>query len=198
MALHEFMPLADHGNAQAQTYLGMMYANGQGVSEDDVTAILWYTRAAINGNTDAQARLGDMYAFGKGVPTDDAIAAYWKWRAAAAIADKARHDLDASLQKTSTDATKKSNRIAANASNCAAPAYRRDAEHFGEPGTVEVVFLVDANGKALQASILDTSGWPLLDNMARTSYGSCTFAAAKIDGKAVPGVTQMFYEWNPK
>ena len=198
MALHEFMPLADHGNAQAQTYLGVMYANGQGVVQDDVTAIVWYTRAAIAGNTDAQLKLSDMYSFGRGIPSDDAIAAYWKWRAAGGQAEKAREDLDNSLQKESMDAARKAGREMVKVGKCATPPYQHDAEHFGKTGTTEIAFLVDANAKALQASVLESSNWPRLDQLARSAWTSCTFSAAQVDGKTVPGITRMFYEWNPK
>ena len=41
---------AEQGYAKAQTNLGYMYANGQGVLQDNVTASMWYTIGAVNGN----------------------------------------------------------------------------------------------------------------------------------------------------
>jgi TPR repeat protein len=38
-ALRLFRPLADKGDAAAQYFLGLMYANGRGVRRDDATAV---------------------------------------------------------------------------------------------------------------------------------------------------------------
>lgn len=40
-----------------QYYLGVLYANGKGVVQNDVKAREWFEKAAANGNTDAKARL---------------------------------------------------------------------------------------------------------------------------------------------
>ena len=45
---------ADQGHAGAQFNLGHMYANGQGVPQDDAAAANWYRRAADQGHTGAQ------------------------------------------------------------------------------------------------------------------------------------------------
>lgn len=49
MALREFRPLAEQGNAAAQFSLGLMYANGEGVPEDDIQAYAWFNLAAAQG-----------------------------------------------------------------------------------------------------------------------------------------------------
>ena len=54
-----------------------MYANGEGVPEDDAEAVRWYRLAAEQGNATAQLNLGVMYAKGEGVPKDDAEAVRW-------------------------------------------------------------------------------------------------------------------------
>ena len=38
-ALREWKPLAEQGNADAQTLLGLMYHEGRGVTQDDMTAV---------------------------------------------------------------------------------------------------------------------------------------------------------------
>jgi TPR repeat protein len=40
-ALRLWQPLADQGNADAQRNLGLMYANGRGVAENDAKAVKW-------------------------------------------------------------------------------------------------------------------------------------------------------------
>ena len=64
--LKEWKPLADQGHAGAQYNLGLMYANGRGVVEDDAEAVRWYRLAADQGHADAQYNLGWMYANGRG------------------------------------------------------------------------------------------------------------------------------------
>ena len=44
----------EQGYATAQSNLGNMYANGQGVPEDDVLAYMWWNLAAAQGYEDAQ------------------------------------------------------------------------------------------------------------------------------------------------
>ena len=67
-ALAGFRFYAEQGDARAQFNLGAMYANGEGVPEDDAEAGRWYRLAAEQGNAGAQLNLGNMYADGEGVP----------------------------------------------------------------------------------------------------------------------------------
>src|ERR1051325_6372856 len=76
-ALRLLRPLAEHGDAQAQYNLGVVYAHGRGVAKDDSTAVLWYRKAAEQGFALAQSNLGLMYANGRGVARDDATAVLW-------------------------------------------------------------------------------------------------------------------------
>ena len=63
-----------------------MYANGEGVPQDDKTAVKWYTLAAEQGYASAQYNLGLKYANGEGVPQDDKTAVKW-WTLAAEQGD---------------------------------------------------------------------------------------------------------------
>lgn len=74
LAMAEFLPLAEAGDADAQVYVGLMYATGRGVGKDLLTAARWYRLAADQGHRDAQFNLGLMYAKGLGVPTNYAAA----------------------------------------------------------------------------------------------------------------------------
>src|SRR5262249_24139698 len=53
-AMRLWLPLAEGGNADAQTMLGIIYEEGQGVSQDYTAALTWYHRAADQGHPDAQ------------------------------------------------------------------------------------------------------------------------------------------------
>ena len=75
--LREYRLLAEQGHAFAQLALGIMYDQGQGVSQDATEAAKWYRLAAEQGNADAQFHLGIMYRKGQGVPQDKSEAAKW-------------------------------------------------------------------------------------------------------------------------
>jgi len=66
-AMSEWQPLAEGGDADAQSNVGFMYANGQGVPQNYIEAVRWYRLAAQQGFADAQNNLGSMYENGRGV-----------------------------------------------------------------------------------------------------------------------------------
>jgi len=68
---------ADQGSAITQYTLGKLYDEGNGVSQDDSQAFLWYSKAADQGVDKAQNNLRVMYANGQGVPKDYIQAIKW-------------------------------------------------------------------------------------------------------------------------
>lgn len=78
----EVMAKAKAGNAIAQYNLGVMYANGEGVSRDYKQATNWYTKAAEQGYARAQFNLGLQYEEGQGVKQDYEEAVSWYTKAA--------------------------------------------------------------------------------------------------------------------
>lgn len=73
---------ADDGNAEAQAWLGAMYANGDGVDVNDKTALSWYEKAADQDYAMAQANVGAMYFMGQGTDKDLNKAIKWLTKAA--------------------------------------------------------------------------------------------------------------------
>jgi len=73
----ELLPLATKGDVNSQRKLGVMYAYGKGVPQDDKQALFWFRKAAEQGDARAQYNLGVMYNTGKGVSQDDKEAAKW-------------------------------------------------------------------------------------------------------------------------
>ena len=61
----------------AQFNLGVMYANGTGVSQSYTEAVPWYRLAADKGHAKGQVNLGCMYEDGAGVPQDYTEAVRW-------------------------------------------------------------------------------------------------------------------------
>ena len=51
--LEDLRICAEQGDATAQNNLGVRYASGEGVPEDDVLAYMWYNLAAAQGNENA-------------------------------------------------------------------------------------------------------------------------------------------------
>lgn len=73
---------AEQGYADAQFELGLIYAEGQGVIQNDVIAVSWYRKAAEQGYSPAQFNLGLMFAEGQGVAQDYIQAVHWFRKAA--------------------------------------------------------------------------------------------------------------------
>ncbi|GMQ76570.1 MAG: hypothetical protein BMS9Abin01_1852 [Gammaproteobacteria bacterium] len=92
-ALAVFRPLAEKGDAKAQSILGLMYSYGEGVPVDYRESARWYRRAAEQNSNVAQYNLGMLYLEGKGVPqnTDEAIT--WLTKAADGGHFRARSEL---------------------------------------------------------------------------------------------------------
>jgi TPR repeat protein len=82
-ALRLCRPLAEQGDAKAQSALAFMYTNGEGVQIDHAEAEKWYRKAAEQGNAFGQAYLGFMYQLGKGVSRNKVLAHMWLNLAAA-------------------------------------------------------------------------------------------------------------------
>ena len=76
-AFQLFQPLAEHGDASAQSNLGVMYEQGRGVAQNYREAMRWFRLAAVQGNASAQSNLGVMYYKGQGIAQDYAEAMKW-------------------------------------------------------------------------------------------------------------------------
>jgi TPR repeat protein len=69
--------LANQGDANSQTRIGLMYEKGEGVTQSYTEAVKWYQLAANQGNSDGQYRLGTMYDSGRGVPKSGKESQKW-------------------------------------------------------------------------------------------------------------------------
>ena len=81
-AAREFRPLAEQGQATAQSKLGSMYYHGHGVRQDYAQAARWFRKAAEQGYVLDQNNLGGMYDNGWGVTQDHTEAVRWYRKAA--------------------------------------------------------------------------------------------------------------------
>ncbi len=111
-ALREFRVLAAQGHAGAQTILGIMYADGEGVPQDDAEAVKWYRKAAKQGDAYAQYNLGVMYDKGRGVLQDYAEAARWYRKAAEQGDETARKNRDIVAKRMTPEQIAEAQRLA--------------------------------------------------------------------------------------
>jgi TPR repeat protein len=59
-AIRLLRPLAETGNAKAQSVLGVMYRRGEGVARSSARAFIWLSRAAARGDARARVELRDV------------------------------------------------------------------------------------------------------------------------------------------
>ena len=78
VALREWRPLAQQGDARAQFRLGEMYRIGLAVPQDDKTAVKWLTLSAQQGHAYSTFKLGMMYRDGEKVPVSPVYARRWR------------------------------------------------------------------------------------------------------------------------
>ena len=86
--------LAEQGDVLAQSNLGVMYSNGDGVPKDDAEAVRWFRLVAEQGDAIAQSNLGLMYEYGDGVPQNNVRAYAWYSVAAAQGNEDAKNNRD--------------------------------------------------------------------------------------------------------
>ena len=95
-ALRQLRLSAKQGNAEDQTYLGLIYEPRMDMGEEyDIEpdyreAVKWFRKAALQGNADAQAYLGEMYRANK----DYKEAIKWFCKAAQGGSELAENNLD--------------------------------------------------------------------------------------------------------
>jgi TPR repeat protein len=82
LAMTRLKPLAERGDARAQSYLGNMYESGRGVERDYGEALRWFLMAAEQGDSYSESQLADLYDKGRGVARDEKRAAEWYAKAA--------------------------------------------------------------------------------------------------------------------
>jgi TPR repeat protein len=59
-AIRLLRPLAEQGNAKAQSVLGVMYRRGEGVARSSARAFIWLSRAAARGDARAKVELHEV------------------------------------------------------------------------------------------------------------------------------------------
>jgi protein TonB len=81
------------------------------------------------------------------------------------------------------------------ASSCEKPEYPSASKRLEEEGTVQLKFLVGADGKVLESAVEKSSGFRRLDEAARAGLSKCQFKPAAVDGKPQQSWASMKYTW---
>jgi len=87
-ALRIWLPMAQAGDAVAQTYVGEIYEKGLGLPADYALAAQWYQKASSQGDSRAKINLGHLYEKGLGVKQDKETALNLYRSASGLAADK--------------------------------------------------------------------------------------------------------------
>jgi len=95
-AIKWFTKAAKNGYPDAQSELGFMYMNGEGVPVNKSEGAKWLTKAGDNGDAMAQQALGYMYKNGDGVPQNMAEAKKWFGKAAPQFYEGGRNAMKSS------------------------------------------------------------------------------------------------------
>jgi len=90
---------AKAGDPEAELQLAILYAKGEGVTQDYATAASWFQAAAAQGSARAQYDLGVLYERGRGVPADPEQAAKWYLKGAEGKYPLAQYNLAVAYTK---------------------------------------------------------------------------------------------------
>jgi periplasmic protein TonB len=80
-------------------------------------------------------------------------------------------------------------------SSCEQPEYPAISRRAGEEGIVTLEFIIGVDGRVVQSKVASSSGYPRLDEAARSGLSKCKFSPATVDGVAVQSTTKMPYRW---
>jgi TPR repeat protein len=113
-----YFKAADQDHRLAQFNLGQMFAQGQGVTRNDATAVMWFRRAANGGDAGAQFHLADRYGRSamQGAKTSESesrIESYkwFKLAAAQGYGDALARSDSATLRMTHEEVTEGNRRV---------------------------------------------------------------------------------------
>lgn len=89
-------------------------------------------------------------------------------------------------------------RPAVDTSSCSRPVYPEEDARQKNAGTVTMYFLIGPDGKVLESTIQKSSGFPSLDEAARSGLAKCRFRPPMAEGKPVRAWTAVQYVWTPE
>lgn len=79
--------------------------------------------------------------------------------------------------------------------NCQKPDYPKASRRLMEEGVVSLRFLVESDGRVLNAEIEKSSGFSRLDEAARSALALCQFRPGQVNGAPVRSWATINYSW---
>ncbi|BDT59711.1 hypothetical protein MasN3_32050 [Massilia varians] len=83
-------------------------------------------------------------------------------------------------------------------STCSRPVYPEEDARLKNAGTVTMQFLIGADGWVVESKIQKSSGYPGLDEAARSALAKCRFRPATREGKPMRAWVGVQYVWTPE
>lgn len=93
-ALKLYKLSSEKGSADAMYSVGLLYLDGEGVTQSNTEAFKWFKNAADKGNMYAMFNIAQMYLEGKGVTKNKTVANAWFKEAAGKGHEKAKEHID--------------------------------------------------------------------------------------------------------
>lgn len=81
------------------------------------------------------------------------------------------------------------------ARSCPQPEYPPASRRNEEAGTVQLRFLIGADGKVIESKVESSSGYPRLDEAALRGLSQCQFKPGTLDGKPERSWASLKYDW---
>ena len=82
--------------------------------------------------------------------------------------------------------------------SCARPAYPEQEAKQNHQGMVTLRFLVGSDGKVKESQVMESSGYPALDDAALVAISKCSFNPPVANGKPVNAWIPVQYDWKPE
>lgn len=184
----EIKKKAEAGNADAQSSLGSMYFDGNGVPKDAAKAVEWYQKAAAQGSASAQHLLGSIYLRGKDAHYDAAKAVELIQKASAQGNAEAQsklgwmYDSGVGVPKDAAKAVDLFQKAAAQ-DNASAQYYLGSAYYFGEGVSKDTAKARELYQKAA---------------MQGDANGQTSLGLMYLEGNGVPKDAAKAVEWYQK
>jgi TPR repeat protein len=212
---------AERGDREAMFRLGVMYASGRGVAEDDTRAAEWYRKAADKGDSRAMVHLAAMHTAGDGVRRDEDDARRWYQKAAEQGNTRAMTALgarcatgvgtardDAAAVRWYTKAADAGDAHAmfllgsmhargrgTDRSQHAAFAWYLKAANAGSARAMTAVGAACATGSGTTANAIESVRWFARAAEAGDANGMANLGLAYLDGAGVPQNTATAVHW---
>lgn len=106
--------------------------------------------------------------------------------------------VSATLAHAAPDGATPAPRPLVDTSTCSRPVYPEEDARLKNAGTVTMQFLIGADGWVVESKLQKSSGYPSLDEAARTALAKCRFRPATRDGQPVRAWTGVQYVWTPE